>query len=468
MEGFATTKSVIFLKNPEPKLTLKEVAEMHGEFPAELFYKPVKKEQVSATKKIILRRQSDDVIFEMVAKNMPQFFKNVKIPGKVQEVDGFDVFIQSTSSNRGLVEGQELCFYSENVGKPQLLLKRGRDEEEEQNTDKKEIPFFGSRVVVGKTLSVLGLGRDVWSLIVRHVVFSDLPEGTAVAWHWLKQSCKTLTRVAATCRALYHVVLEEAVWKDVVLAAANAPRNMLSFHFYVPHENVAPASSEPSEFDDPLISSWRLAALIRCQKPEEKSEGFEMKDRPVDLSWSVAFPTPYTKVSDFGASLPSPGVVLSGSSWLVSVRGYRTVLACFFDPAPSHVNFAALKKKKKEFDWLLPYMAETESAYDDGQPLTKLEPQLYGYVYSFGKKQWLPLGISIISFLCDESELCNHQANQCMLRRLLYSDSPCGGSASGVAFWAFDDSKCKCAYSTSTNTERALPGTQCGCLNENE
>jgi hypothetical protein len=48
---------------------------------------------------VVLRSQADGACYEMDAKDLAALFK-VKIPGKVLSVPGYDIFLQSTSSNR--------------------------------------------------------------------------------------------------------------------------------------------------------------------------------------------------------------------------------------------------------------------------------------------------------------------------------------------------------------------------------
>jgi hypothetical protein len=48
---------------------------------------------------VVLRSQSDGKCYEMDATELTALFK-IKIPGQVLSVPGYDVFLQSTSSNR--------------------------------------------------------------------------------------------------------------------------------------------------------------------------------------------------------------------------------------------------------------------------------------------------------------------------------------------------------------------------------
>jgi hypothetical protein len=94
------------------------------------FYRPVKKEKVSAGKRVVLREAASGNVYEMDAVELPKHFKGVKIPGEVRDLPGFDLFVQSTSPNRKLEAGQEACFHGEPGAR-----KRGRDEEEEEEEE---------------------------------------------------------------------------------------------------------------------------------------------------------------------------------------------------------------------------------------------------------------------------------------------------------------------------------------------
>ncbi len=108
--------------------SLREVVEAAGGRDVKLFfYKPVKKENVSAAKRVVLRGQ-DGSAYEMDATQLPKLFPEVKIPGQLLSVPSYDLFVQSTSPNRKLAAGQEACFHGVAKGGGGGGGKRGRDE----------------------------------------------------------------------------------------------------------------------------------------------------------------------------------------------------------------------------------------------------------------------------------------------------------------------------------------------------
>ncbi len=99
----------------------------------DLFYRPMKKEKVSESKKLLLRKTDADEVFVMSSKDAASKFK-IKIPGEVHatSVPNFVVFVQSTSPNRNLEPGQEFAFVSSEANseaKPSAK-KKGKKEED--------------------------------------------------------------------------------------------------------------------------------------------------------------------------------------------------------------------------------------------------------------------------------------------------------------------------------------------------
>ena len=91
--------------------TLKELAQLHDASTAdEFFFSPLKAEQVSAKKTILLVDEDGSLSF-LVATDFGKEF-GVAIPGKVgpDAVPGKEVLLQSTSHNRKIKQGQRIAF----------------------------------------------------------------------------------------------------------------------------------------------------------------------------------------------------------------------------------------------------------------------------------------------------------------------------------------------------------------------
>ncbi len=117
--------NVCFCRSDEKDSLKGVVADAGGGATKVYFYRPLKKEKVSAGKRVVLRDNGSGNVYEMDATELPKLFKGVKIPGEVRDVPGYDHFVQSTSPNRKLEAGQEAAFHGEPGQK-----KRGREEEE--------------------------------------------------------------------------------------------------------------------------------------------------------------------------------------------------------------------------------------------------------------------------------------------------------------------------------------------------
>lgn len=125
MECFRV-ENVVFCTASNSSQTLKEVVGEEGAKGAPFFYGVLKPEEVSAKKRVVLR-DGEGEVYEMDAVELPKFFASCRIPGKLgpDSCKGYTLFVQSTSPNRKLSEGQEAAYHSD--AKPKKTKKkRGR------------------------------------------------------------------------------------------------------------------------------------------------------------------------------------------------------------------------------------------------------------------------------------------------------------------------------------------------------
>jgi hypothetical protein len=95
----------------EKRTTLRNLVNANGATQPPFFYAVVRKEQVGTGKKVVLRHKFRDEVYCMDAPSLAIF--GVTIPGTVTAecVEDYDIFVQSTSPNRKLDEGEEACFF---------------------------------------------------------------------------------------------------------------------------------------------------------------------------------------------------------------------------------------------------------------------------------------------------------------------------------------------------------------------
>ena len=253
----------------------------------------------------------------------------------------------------------------------------------------------------------LSLPRDLWRLIVSFLMEPYSSQNHDSMTEWAMEEIRGLVRVGSSSQCLYVVCYEaEWFWRTLFFALQGEGPGMEGSVNEAGFDLLRPFPS--ASFQDPRVSSYRSAILVRLQPRaallEEEVE--EAEDREmlmvgchVYLPDESYFPRVFPFDGAEGWAVGAP-LWLGGSS-----GGLALVLHLVVPEGLSFLELVALT----QLSCLTSYNPVDMAAFS---------PALLWYVWNPSLSQWLLLSLSVFT-PNDESQNLVHAANTCALSRFL-------------------------------------------------